>query len=351
MLSLVVPIYNEEPLIERLHQAVVSAMDRTGIDWEVIYVDDGSRDRTLALLLDVQRRDERVRVAELSRNWGHQAALTAGLSLVRGDAAVLMDGDLQDPPDVIPDLVTAWRKGAQVVIAERRSRAERGPRRWLFSLFYKMLGFLSDFPIPLNAGIFGLLDRQAVQAINRLSESNRYLPGLRAWVGYQTAVVTYDRADRAAGEPKQTLWKLVRYGLDAIFSFSYKPIRLSLVAGLGVAAFALLYGIALLVCRLLGVGMFGFPVVDGYTSTILSILFLGGVQLICVGILGEYIGRIYDEVKRRPLFLLRKVHGLNEHEPGRVHEAGSDRPDALVLPGQAGDREALDEPIHVPLSR
>jgi dolichol-phosphate mannosyltransferase len=309
MICLVVPVFNEEPIVRRLHQEVTAAMDSTGLDWRVIYVDDGSSDQSLNLLLEIQRTDGRVQVLELSRNWGHQAALTAGLAHADGDAVVLMDGDLQDPPRVIPDLITAWRKGAQVVIAQRRTRAERGPRRWLFKLFYRALGFVSDYPIPLNAGIFGLLDRSAVEAINRLGETNRYIPGLRAWVGYRTAVVTYDREERAGGEPKQTFWKLLRYGLDAIFSFSYKPLRLSLFVGLFTSAFAMLYGAVLVLCRVFGVGLFGLPVVDGYTSTIVSILFLGGVQLMSVGILGEYIGRIYDEVKRRPLFLVRKLHG------------------------------------------
>ena len=309
MICLVVPVYNEESIVRLLHRETAAAMEATGQPWRVVYVDDGSRDRSLELLLELQREDPRVSVLELSRNWGHQAALTAGLAHADGDAVVLMDGDLQDPPSVIPDLVVAWRKGAQVVIAQRRSRAERGPRRWLFELFYRALGFLSDYPIPLNAGIFGLLDRQAVETINRLAESNRYLPGLRAWVGFRTEVVTYDRAERAGGEPKQTLGKLLRYGLDAIFSFSYKPLRLSLLVGLSTSAFAMLYGFGLLVCRLFGVGMFGLPVVNGYTSTIIAILFLAGVQLISVGILGEYIGRVYDEVKRRPLFLVRKLHG------------------------------------------
>ena len=308
MICLVVPVYNEEPIVRRLHQEVVAAMDAVGQPWRVIYIDDGSSDGSLRLLLEVQAADPRASVLELSRNWGHQAALTAGLAHADGDAVVLMDGDLQDPPRVIPDLVTAWRKGAQVVVAQRRTRAERGVRRWLFGLFYRVLGFLSDYPIPLNAGIFGLLDRQAVEAVNRLGESNRYLPGLRAWVGFKTAVVTYDREERAGGEPKQTFLKLLRYGLDAVFSFSYKPLRVSLFVGLFTSVFAMLYGAVLVFCRLFGVGLFGLPVVDGYTSTIVSILFLGGIQLMSVGILGEYIGRVYDEVKRRPLFLVRKLH-------------------------------------------
>ncbi len=308
MISVVIPIYNEEALIDRLHKEIASVAGGLGEPWEVVYVDDGSRDRSRELLLRVQQDDPHVVVVELSRNWGHQAALTAGLSVARGDAVVLIDGDLQDPPRVIADLVAAWRDGAQIVIAERRKRAETGLRRGLFWLFYKVLGFLSDYPIPLNAGIFGLLDRQAVDAINRLTETNRYLPGLRAWVGFKTAIVHYDRAERAAGEPKQSFFRLLRYALDAIFGFSYKPLRLSLALGLLTAGFAMLYGMVLVTCRLLNVGLFGVPVVDGYTSTIVSILFLGGVQLFSVGLLGEYIGRIYDEVKRRPLYFIRQVH-------------------------------------------
>jgi dolichol-phosphate mannosyltransferase len=308
MISVVIPIYNEEALIDRLHPEVTAALEPLGLPWEVVYVDDGSRDRSLALLKGWQAADPHVVVVELSRNWGHQAALTAGLSVAGGDAVVLMDGDFQDPPALIGEFVAAWRRGAQVVVGVRRRRAEWWGRRWLFALFYQALGWLSDYPIPLNAGVFGLLDRRAVDAINRLQETNRFLPGLRTWVGYRTAVVEYDRDGRAAGAPKQTLWKLLRYGFDAIFSFSYKPLRLTPFGGMFVCLFALVYGAALITCRLLDVGIFGGPVVVGYTSTIVAVLFLGGVQLIGIGILGEYIGRIYDEVKRRPLFLVNAVH-------------------------------------------
>jgi len=315
MISIVVPVYNEEPIIRRLHEEVIAAMAITDLTWQVIYVDDGSQDGSLELLLKVQQEDPRVSVLELSRNWGHQAALTAGLAHAKGDAVVLMDGDLQDPPRVIPDLIAAWQNGAQVAIAQRRTRAERGPRRWLFGLFYRVLGFISDYPIPLNAGIFGLLDRQAVDSINNLTETNRYLPGLRAWVGFRTAVISYDRADRAGGEPKQNFWRLLRYALDAIFSFSYKPLRLSLFVGLILSAFAMIYGSALVLSRLLGIGMFGLPVVHGYTTTIVAILLLGGVQLMSVGILGEYIGRIYDEVKQRPLYVIQDTIGFGDDRP------------------------------------
>jgi dolichol-phosphate mannosyltransferase len=308
MISLVVPLFNEEDLVAPLHDRVSEVMAALGEPWQVVYVNDGSRDRTLDLLIERQRTDPHIMVVELSRNWGHQPAVTAGLSLAEGDAVVLMDGDLQDPPEVIPEMVESWRQGHEVVLAARRDRGETGLRRWLFPLFYKLLGFVSDYPIPLNAGIFGLLDRRVVDTINGLTETNRYLPGLRSWVGFRTGVVWYSRPERAGGKPKQTLFKLIRYGLDAIFSFSYKPLRLSLALGLLTSVLAMIYGAILIACRLMGVGLFGQPVVIGYTSTIVAILMLGGVQLICIGILGEYIGRVYDEVKRRPLFIVRQVH-------------------------------------------
>jgi glycosyltransferase involved in cell wall biosynthesis len=318
--SLVVPIYNEQEVLDDLHSSVSAVLDDIGEPWEIVYVNDGSDDSSLEKLLGYQSADPRVTVVELSRNWGHQPALSAGLRVARGDAVVLMDGDFQDPPEVIAKFVKAWREGAQVVVAQRRTRKERGFRRIAYPLFYRFMGFLSDFPIPLNAGIFGLLDRQVVDSINALTESNRYLPGLRAWVGYKTEVVFYDRHDRAAGRPKQTFWRLLKYALDAIFSFSYKPLRLSLVMGMGTACVAMLYGIFILVTRLAGVQLTG-PFVWGYTSTIVSVLFMGGIQLISLGILGEYIGRIYDEVKKRPLYVIRQVH--SGAESMRVATAGA----------------------------
>jgi dolichol-phosphate mannosyltransferase len=322
MISLVVPIYNEEELIPRLHAEVKKAMDAAGGAWKVYYINDGSRDRSLDLLRQEQERDPRIVIVDLSRNWGHQSALTAGLSLADGDAIILMDGDLQDPPAVLPELIKAWEGGAEVVIAVRRSRRDFGLRGMMFRAFYKVLGFLSDYPIPLNAGIFGLLDRKAVDAINRLHECNRYLPGMRSWIGYQTALVSYDRQERDAGQPKQNFWRLVRYALDAIFSFSYKPLRLSLLVGLITSLFSMAFGAFLVFCKIQRWGLFGEPVVPGYTSTIVSVLFLAGVQLISIGVLGEYIGRIYDEVKRRPLFFIREVYQAERRAQSQEPRAG-----------------------------
>jgi len=324
MISLVTPIYNEEDIIPRLHREVLAAFEIIGDPWEVIYVDDGSRDRSLSLLLELQRRDPHVVVVELSRNWGHQPAVTAGLSASRGDAIAIMDGDLQDPPTVIADLVRAWKNGAEVVIAERRGRVESGLRKYLFPLFYKILGLLSDYPIPLNTGVFGLMNRQVVDTILRLEETNRYLPGLRAWVGFKTEIVYYDRAARASGEPKQTLARLLKYALDAIFSFSYKPLRLTLALGMITALLSVSAGFIFIICRILRIGLFGSPLVYGYTSTLVFILLLAGVQLTSIGVLGEYIGRIYDEVKRRPLFVIRRVHGAVDQDTPVLHASAPD---------------------------
>ena len=323
MVSLVMPMYNEEQLVPRVHAAVVDALDRLDEPWEVVYVNDGSRDRTLELLLECQREDPRVTVVELSRNWGHNAAITAGLQVARGDAIAMMDGDLQDPPAVVLDMVAEWRRGAQVVVGRRRKRHEKGIKRHLYPLFYKVLGMLADFPIPLGVGICGLVDRQALDEINRLQEGNRYLPGLRAWVGFKNAVVWYERPDRKAGETKYTWPKLFRYAMDAIFSFSYKPLRLSLALGSFTMLFALLYALVLLGLR--WSGTLGPEASTGVLLTLFSVLFLGGLQLFAVGILGEYIGRIYDEVRRRPLYIIRQLHrrevGVIPESVASIHEA------------------------------
>jgi dolichol-phosphate mannosyltransferase len=308
MLSVVVPIYNEEENIVAFHGALQTVLSPQQEPWEIIFVNDGSRDTSLSLLLEIQRRDPHVSVVEFSRNFGHQAALTAGLQVARGDAIMLMDGDFQDPPEVLPRLVQAWKNGAKVVIAERSSRAEKGIRGQLFPLFYKVMGLISDFPIPLNAGIFGLLDRQAADAIINLNEGNRYLPGLRAWVGFPTAVVYYERAGRAAGEPKQTLIKLFKYAMDAIFSFSYKPLRLGMALGGLMLVFSLLLSLVAIGNSAFDLKFFGVVPGSGHVGTLLAILFLGSIQLICTGLLGEYIGRVYDEVRRRPLYLIHKLH-------------------------------------------
>ena len=313
MISVVVPIYNEEEIIPLLHEAVVDAMSVIDEPWEVVYVNDGSQDTSLELLRATQKNDSHVVVVDLSRNWGHMGALWAGMQTARGDAVVLMDGDLQDPPAVIPEMVAAWRSGAQVVTTVRRSREEsRKVLSILFPLFYRVLGALSDFPIPLNSGIFGLLDRQAIDAINSLREANRYLPGLRAWVGYRTAIVYYDRQDRIGGEGKLTFLSRIKYAMDAITSFSYKPLRVSFVFAAIVTLFAVLMTVLALTT-----GDPARPLIYGMAAV--SCL-TAAALFCCVGILGEYVGRIYDEVRGRPLSLINAVH-----YPEQIHAMASER--------------------------
>jgi len=301
MVSVVVPIYNEEELILRFHEAVAHVLEGVGGDWEVVYVNDGSTDSSLELLKGLHAADPRVVVVELSRNWGHMGAISAGLKTARGRAVILMDGDFQDPPEVLPQLVEAWRKGAEVVIAVRRSRQEsRKILAALFPMFYRVLGTLSDYPIPLNAGIFSLMDRRAVDSVNSLGERNRYLPGLRAWVGYKNAIVYYDRQDRAGGDGKLSFVSRIKYAMDAITSFSYKPLRLSFALFAITTCVGALLVLSMLIPKSL--------VENAALGVAAAVFFVGGLLLLCLGVLGEYIGRVYDEVRSRPLSIISRVH-------------------------------------------
>jgi len=301
MISIVVPIYNEGELIERLNDALATALKGVVDEWEVVYVNDGSTDSSLDLLKGLQAVDSHVVVVDLSRNWGHMGAISAGLQTARGRAVILMDGDFQDPPEVLPHMIDAWRKGAEVVVGVRRSRQEsRKLLAALFPLFYRVLGTLSDYPIPLNAGIFSLMDRKAVDAIVALREKNRYLPGLRAWVGYKNSIVYYDRQDRAGGDGKLSFLSRIKYAMDAITSFSYKPLRLSF----GLFGFTTVMAVFLALCMI--------PTASAVATAAFglasAVFFVGGLLLLSVGILGEYVGRVYDEVRNRPLSLISQVH-------------------------------------------
>jgi polyisoprenyl-phosphate glycosyltransferase len=308
MISVVVPIYNEEENLLHFHQAVSAAIAKTGEDWEVVYVNDGSKDSSFDLMIELQAEDPHVVVVDLSRNWGHMGAISAGLSTARGAGVIVMDGDFQDPPEVIPQLVNAWQEGAQVVVAVRRSRQERRKvLAKLFPLFYRILSAVSDYPIPLDAGIFGLLDRQAVDSIKSLREGNRYLPGLRAWVGYRNAVVLYDRQDRAAGDGKLSFLSRVKYATDAITSFSFKPLRLCLLFSCISSCAAVVLVISTAISRV-PVNSIGFGIAA-------AIFIVGALVLLCLGILGEYLGRVYDEVRQRPLSIINRVYYAAEMAP------------------------------------
>ncbi len=309
--ALVIPVFNEEAVLPELITRLTAVFNaQPGCRWSAILVNDGSRDRSSALIAAAHARDPRFKLIDLSRNFGFQAGLAAGLAAAdaaQADAAVTMDADLQDPPEMIPELVAAWRGGADVVRAVRRTRSETGPRRLAFDLFHKLFGALTDYPIEPNSGTFGLLGRPALEAFSRLPERHRFFPGLRAWVGFSRADVLYDRKERAAGEPQQTLRRLIRYALDGLFSFSYLPLRLLTLCGMFIAFMGFAIGVFFAVRRILGVE----TAFQGFTTLITLLLFIGGVQLIGIGVLGEYLGRVYDEVKQRPNFIVRKRTGLD----------------------------------------
>ncbi len=302
-LSLIIPVFNEESCIPLLRERIGQVFHHKEWDYEVILINDGSTDQTTEKIKEWIMTDPHVILLELSRNFGHQAAITAGLKESQGDCVVIMDADLQDPPELIPEMLKKWQEGSQVVLAERSSRSEVGLKRFLFIFFYRAFDLLSDFPIKISSGVFSLIDRRVVHHLLSLREKNRFIPGLRSWVGFSTTNVHYERQPRAVGEPKQSLRRLLRYGFDAIFSFSYKPLRFSFFFGLIISASCFLYALVLITLRILGIN-----VVPGFTTTAVAIFFLGGVILISNGIIGEYLGRVYDEVKNRPLFIIsRKI--------------------------------------------
>jgi polyisoprenyl-phosphate glycosyltransferase len=306
MVSVVVPIFNEQENLPELRRRLTEALERTGREWEIILVNDGSRDASAELIRRYHQEDPRIKLVSLSRNFGHQPAITAGIHRAAGKCVVLVDGDLQDPPEVIPEMVEKWAEGYHVVLGERRSRADSGRRRRLgFLLFYPLMRWLTDLPEGPDAGIFGLMDRAVVDEFNRLPERNRFIPGLRSWLGFRQTSILYDRQERAAGKPKQNLRRLVKYAMDGMFSFSYKPLRFVTYMGLLVAAVSFL----LAVFYVIDFFVRNKPI-TGFTTTIVMILFLGGVQLVSIGILGEYIGRIYEELKQRPLYVVQETAGF-----------------------------------------
>jgi len=303
VITVVIPVFNEEAVLPELCRRLAALFDaQRDCTWRAVLVDDGSRDRSAELLRAHSVADPRFELVELSRTFGFQSALSAGLDRAAGsNAVVTMDADLQDPPEVIPELVAAWRNGAEVVRAVRRSRAERGLRRAGFDLFHALYGRLTDFPVEPNSGTFGLLGRAALEAFNQLPERHRFFPGLRAWIGFPAADVLYDRQERAAGETQQTFRRLARYALDGLFSFSHLPLRLLTYCGLFIAGMGFVIGVFFAVRRILGVE----TAATGFTTLVTLLLFIGGVQLIGIGVLGEYLGRVYDEVKRRPNYILK----------------------------------------------
>ena len=331
LLSVVVPCCNEEAVLPETHRRLVAALERVpGLDFELLYVDDGSRDGTLTLLRELQGADARVRVVALSRNFGNQAALTAGVQHAAGDVVVLMDADLQHPPEVIPEMLDLWRRGAEVAYGVRDRRdGEARFRRWTAYAFYRLFDRLSEVRVPVDAGDFRLMDRAVVDAFLAMPERDRFARGMVAWTGFRQEAVSFRGAARAAGKSQWRFRALLALATDAIVSFSVAPLRLATWFGLLSAGLALAGVVQAVAVRFsTGAG------VSGWTALLITVLFIGGAQLVFLGVLGEYVGRIYGEVKRRPLYVIKERLGFAPDDPPAVRDelressAAAGRPNA-----------------------
>jgi dolichol-phosphate mannosyltransferase len=314
---------NEEAVLFETHQRLVQVLHGAGIFFELVYVDDGSTDSTPFILRALQQQDSRVRVIRFSRNFGHQIAITAGLEHAAGDAVVVIDADLQDPPEVIVEFLKKWEEGHEVAYGVRTERnGETAFKLWTAKMFYRFINRLSDTRIPLDAGDFRLLDRKVVDALLSMPERDRYVRGMISWLGFSQCAVPYHRAARTAGVTKFSLWRMLHFATDGVVSFSILPLRLATWTGFLASSLALLGIIAVVLEKYVHVT----GLVQGWSSTVIAVLFMGGVQLVCLGIIGEYVGRAYGEVKRRPLYIVQERIGF---------EAGSSSTPVEVFPRTA----------------
>jgi dolichol-phosphate mannosyltransferase len=303
--SVIIPVYNEEAIIPELHRRLKHTIDNIGMETEVIFVDDNSTDRTFSIIESLHKTDQRFKIIRLARNFGHQVAITAGMEFADGEAVILMDGDLQDPPELLPTLLAKWTEGYQVVYTIKKSRKENVLKRFAFASFYRLMHTFSSISIPMEAGNFSLMDRRVVDVIRSMPERNRYISGMRAWAGFRQTGVEFDREARFAGKPKMSIRKLIDLALDGLISFSNAPLRLAIYVGLAVAVISFIGGLYVIYEKL-----FTDKAIAGWASTIVAITFIGSMVLLTLGVIGEYIGRIYDEVKQRPIYIVKDKIGL-----------------------------------------
>jgi glycosyltransferase involved in cell wall biosynthesis len=324
--SIVIPIYNEEQSFPALVRRLREVLDRLDGPAEVVLVDDGSRDASYELMVAVNREDPRFKVLQLSRNFGHQIAITAGMDVAAGQAVIVMDADLQDPPEVILQMAARWQEGYEVVYAVREHReGETAFKRKTATLFYGLQRRLAEIDQPVEVGDFRLVDRKALNAFLQMRERNRYVRGMFSWVGFRQTAVPYVRASREAGNSKYPLRKMIRLALDGFVGFSTAPLRFALTLGLAMAVASVLYGITAIAVKLAGVAY-----VPGYASLLVTITFLSGVQLMVIGMVGQYVGRIYDEVRARPLYLVREARGFAAEGRAGAEELWPARQDPLT---------------------
>lgn len=303
-LSVVAPCYNEEEVLDKLYARLIPVLDQVGVPYEVILVDDGSKDKTWPLLEALAENNPRLKTVKLSRNFGHQMALTCGLDHCNGELILIIDADLQDPPELLPKMIEKWKEGYDVIYGQRISRAGETPLKRFFAFaFYRILTRISGVSIPKDTGDFRLVDRRALNALLHLRERHRFIRGMVSWVGFAQTPIYYERSERAAGETKYPFKKSLILAFNAIISFSYAPLRIASYLGIGISGFAFLYILFVVALKIAGYSY------SGYTSIMASILLLGGSQLIVLGIMGEYIGRIFEQGQNRPLYLIDRIKG------------------------------------------
>jgi glycosyltransferase involved in cell wall biosynthesis len=312
-LSVVIPCYNEEAVLAALRERLTAALSQLGATWEVVFVDDGSRDKTFSLLSAMHQQDERFRVLSFSRNFGHQAAISAGLAAATGEAVAVMDADLQDPPEMLGSALAKLHDGFDVVHAVRRKRKESLFKRCAYAGFYRLLKAVAEIDIPLDSGDFCVMSRRVVDLLVSMPERNVFMRGLRAWTGFRQVGMEYEREARAAGETKYPFRKLVRLGMDGVFAFSTLPLRVGTYLGFGAVGISMLAGLFIVVWRLAGFRFMGHTAQElpGWTAVVGVALFFSGVQLSILGVMGEYVGRIYNEVKQRPRWIIREALGVS----------------------------------------
>lgn len=315
--SFVIPVFNEQQVIPALFEQISRLLEKLDGDAEVLLIDDGSSDASHKQLIELHEKDQRFKVISFSRNFGHQAAVSAGLDFTTGQATIIMDADLQDPPEVVLELITKWREGYEIVYARRDIRRGEGFLKKLTAkVFYRLLDRMSDIDMPLDVGDFRLVDRKALNAFLALREGSRYVRGMFSWVGFKQAGITYERAERVAGDTKYPFAKMMSFALNAMLAFSNKPLRFGLGIGFLFAGVALSYGIVAIIIKISGAFT-----VPGWASLAALVAFIGGIQLVILGVIGEYIGKIYEEVKARPLYIVKSLHGLKTQKNPRPRSA------------------------------
>ncbi|HOQ76539.1 MAG TPA: glycosyltransferase family 2 protein [Thermoclostridium sp.] len=312
--SVIVPMYNEEEVIHETYRRLTRVMKDFGEGYEIIMINDGSRDKTGEIISQLCKQDSNVKMIDFARNFGHQTAITAGMDYAAGDCMVIIDGDLQDPPELIPEMIRIWREGYDVVYGKRISRkGETFFKKFTAKCFYRILKALTDVDIPVDTGDFRLIDRKVCEALKQLPERNRYVRGLMSWVGFKQKALEFERAERFAGETKYPLKKMIKLASDGIISFSYKPLKLATYIGSAISIISFLYLIVVIIQRI----FWPHSTQSGWASLIAVSLFFNGIILLMLGIIGEYIGRIYDEAKGRPLYIIKRLENMEDREGPR----------------------------------